>query len=93
MKLNFKILMKHIKQYEKYEKSNFKVGDKVRFNKNCSGDEESRKIIFTISKIEKNNNAILLYPNGSWKSVDLNYVKNCLDKVTELEINTNKYNI
>lgn len=82
--------MKHLKSFEGIT---FKVGDKVRFNKNCSGDEEYRKIIFTISKIEKNNNAILLYPSGVIKTVDLNYVKNCLDKVTELEINTNKYNI
>lgn len=86
--------MKHLKLFEGIT---FKVGDKVRFNKNCSGDKESRKIIFTISKIEKNNNAILLYPYpyppGSYQTVDLNYVKNCLDKLTELEINTNKYNI
>lgn len=84
--------MKYIKKFETKEDSKFKVGDHVRFNKNCSGDDDWRSIIFKIISIDENNNATLTYSRGI-HTVDLNYLKRCLDLIPEHEFNANKYNL
>jgi hypothetical protein len=80
----------HIKTFE--ENTTFNVGDYVRFNKNCSGDNEFKKKIFKISKIDKSS-ATLLYPDKkNFMVIDLT-IKNCLDKISKEEIIANKYNL